>query len=117
MRRAIVVGGIALLFIVYFGLGLFYSSLAVPGHGLEVSDPAIQEWLSDDDVVISPQGLATHLENKEMYIQPGQRVDGRCRYHTSLYTPPDEGAARVVWTLATNDRICERLVEEGTRRR
>ena len=88
-----------------------------PKPTLTVDDPAINQWLQDDDVAVHRQGFQRSLANARMYLDQGQRVDGGCRWHTSLSLQGGEPGPRVARTLASNRLTCERLVVEGVRAR
>ena len=116
IRPTIAVGGVALFLITVVGIGAFcaYYFGAWPAPDLEVDDPAIEEWLSSEDVIIHRRGFEKHLDNTTMYILDGQRIDGMCRFTVRIHGRP--GETRVVARpLATNHRICEQLILEGTR--
>ena len=116
MRPTIAIGGVALFLVIVFGAFLAYYFGAYSAPDLEVDDPAIEEWLSSEDVVIHRRGFERPLDNTTMYIQDGRRVDGACRFTVRIHGRP--GETRVVARpLATNHRTCEQLILEGTRPR
>ena len=80
---------------------------------LTVDDPAISEWLQDENVIIHRRGFKRTLDNPTLYIQQGQRIDGVGRWHSRLSLQGGEPGPRVARVLATNRGTCERLMIEG----
>ena len=103
IRPTIAIGSVALFLITVFSIGAFcaYSFGAWPAPDLEVDDPAIEDWLSSEDVVIHRRGFEKRLDNTTMYIPDGRRVEGACRFTVRVHGRPAETRV-VARPLATN---------------
>ena len=88
MSRETAIGVFAMLTVLVLGIVAFQSYCfdVWPKPSLTTDDPAISEWLQDENVIIHRRGFKRPLDNSTMYIQQGQRIEGGCRWHTRLYS-------------------------------
>ena len=78
MSRETAIGVFAMLTALVLGIVAFQSYCfdVWPKPSLTTDDPAISEWLQDENVIIHRRGFKRPLDNSTMYIQQGQRIEG-----------------------------------------